>query len=265
MDAFTSCPLAFRFVNLDHLPEPPAAPSTKGSLVHRALELLYVNPPARRTAADARAAYDRAVAEYLVLPDLVDLHLDEAELDAFVADGWALVEAAMRMEDPTTVTPIGLELWMEATAGDVALRGISDRLELDADGELIVTDYKTGRPPGARYELRSLGAVQVYSLLCEEVLGRRPVAVRLMYLRDGVTITAHPSAQSVRFVRTKAAAIHAAIAEACATDRFEPRPGWLCASCAYQRWCPAFGGDPALAVIESGAESAAAAAAVAAA
>ena len=134
MDAFTSCPLAFRFVSLDHLPEPPAAPSTKGSLVHRALELLYVNPPERRTAVDARAAYDRAVAEYLVLPDLVDLHLDEAELDAFVADGWALVEAAMRMEDPTSVTPIGLELWMETTAGDLALRGIIDRLELDADG-----------------------------------------------------------------------------------------------------------------------------------
>ena len=51
------------------------------------------------------------------------------------------------IEDPTTVTPIGLELRMEVELDGLTLRGIIDRLELDADGELVVTDYKTGRGP----------------------------------------------------------------------------------------------------------------------
>ena len=64
----------------------------------------------------------------------------------------------------------------------LALRGIIDRLELDADGELVVTDYKTGRAPGLKYEQRRLAGVHFYSFLCEEVLGVRPSAIRLMYL-----------------------------------------------------------------------------------
>ena len=68
MEAFTSCPLAFRFLSIERLPEPPSIHSTRGSLVHRALELLFVNPPERRGSADARAAYEQAVAEYHELP-----------------------------------------------------------------------------------------------------------------------------------------------------------------------------------------------------
>ena len=51
------------------------------------------------------------------------------------------------MEDPTAVRDIGLELRLEAQVGALTLRGIIDRLELDAEGGLVVTDYKTGRAP----------------------------------------------------------------------------------------------------------------------
>ena len=35
--SFKDCALAFRFANIDRLPEPPSPAATKGSLVHRAL------------------------------------------------------------------------------------------------------------------------------------------------------------------------------------------------------------------------------------
>ena len=50
VEAFTSCPLAFRFASIEKLPEPPRPHTTKGSLVHRALELLFVDyRPHQRT------------------------------------------------------------------------------------------------------------------------------------------------------------------------------------------------------------------------
>ena len=58
---------------------------------------------------------------------------------------------------------------METELAGTRLRGIIDRLELTADGELVVTDYKTGRPPSERYEQSKLGGVHFYSLLCERV------------------------------------------------------------------------------------------------
>ena len=78
--------------------------------------------------------------------------------------------------NPATVTPIGLELQLEAQVGGLLMRGIIDRLEEDADGLLVVTDYKTGRAPSVQYEQRRLGGVPFYAFLCEQALGRRHVA-----------------------------------------------------------------------------------------
>jgi putative RecB family exonuclease len=251
VEAFTSCPLAFRFANIDKLPEPPNVHTTKGSLVHRALELLFTHPPAQRDVATLHGAFDQAVAEFQSDPEFVFLDLDEAEEAAFVDDAWSLAENYLRMEDPAGVREIGLELRLEAQVGDLALRGIIDRLELDEQGELVVTDYKTGRSPGERYEQSSLGGVHFYSFLCESVLGRRPAAIRLMYLRSGEILTAIPSPQSVRFITTRTTAVWKAVERACTTEDFRPRPSALCSSCAFQQWCPEFGGDPALAAVEA--------------
>ncbi|HEX2783178.1 MAG TPA: PD-(D/E)XK nuclease family protein, partial [Ilumatobacteraceae bacterium] len=83
------------------------------------------------------------------------------------------------------------------------------------------------------------------------VLGRRPSAIRLMYLRTGETITALPSAQSVKFITTRTTAVWKAVERACNTGTFLPRQGPLCASCSFQQWCPAFGGQPELAAVEA--------------
>ena len=251
VDAFTSCPMAFRFASIEKLPESPSPHATKGSLVHRVLELLFTGPAVSRTIDSAQVCFRRAVDEYSVDPDFTGLDLDEAQKQVFVADAWTLVEAYFRMEDPTTIREIGLELRLEAQVGSLALRGIIDRLELDADGGLVVTDYKTGRAPGLKYEQGRLAGVHFYSFLCEQVLGQRPAAIRLMYLRSGETITALPSAQSVKFITTRTTAVWKAGERACTTGNFQPRQGPLCSSCSFQEWCPAFGGTPELAAVEA--------------
>ena len=251
VESFLSCPLAFRFASIEKLPEPPSIHTTRGSLVHRALELLFMLPNRQRTREAAFRSLEAAIAEYRSDPEFVELHLGEAEAEAFFAEARDLVEAYLRMEDPTAVRDIGLELRLEAPVGDLVLRGIIDRLELDDDGGLVVTDYKTGRAPSVNYEQTRLAGVHFYSFLCEAVLGRRPSAIRLMYLRTGEVIAATPSAQSVRFVTTRTTAVWKAVEKACLTGTFQPRPSSLCSSCAFQPWCPAFGGDPELAAVEA--------------
>src|ERR1700737_589522 len=46
VSSFKDCALAFRFSAIDHLPEPPSPHAAKGTLVHRALELLMAEVPA---------------------------------------------------------------------------------------------------------------------------------------------------------------------------------------------------------------------------
>jgi putative RecB family exonuclease len=242
--AFKECPLAFRFSYLEHLPEPPSPWTSRGTLVHRALELLLDRPPDQRTLDAGLADLARARTELATHPDFTGLDLTEDERVAFDADAELCVRRYFELEDPRTVRPIGLELKLEADLGRTRLRGVIDRLELDADGELIVTDYKTGSVPSEMWEGKSLSGVHIYALLCERNFGKRPARVQLYYLSRPEAIIATASEQSVTAVERKTVAMWSAIANACERDDFRPRPGRLCDFCTFKPYCPAHGGDP---------------------
>jgi putative RecB family exonuclease len=251
VESFLSCPLAFRFASIEKLPDPPTQATTKGSLVHRALELLFLRPAEERVPAALDRSIDAAIEEYRTHPDFTHLGLNADEAQRFFAECREIAANYMKLEDPRTVKAIGLELRLEAPVGDITLRGIIDRLDLLPDGRLVVTDYKTGRAPSQHFEKKSLSGVQFYAFMCESVFGVIPAAVRLMYLKSGEIITATPSAQSTKFMTTRTSAVWKAVATACERDDFRPRPSTLCNYCAYQRWCPEYGGDPSKAAVEA--------------
>ncbi|HKY13311.1 MAG TPA: PD-(D/E)XK nuclease family protein [Microthrixaceae bacterium] len=245
VSAFKDCALAFRFSAIDRLPEPPSVPAVKGTLVHRALELLFCADAPDRTIALGHDCLRRAIDELSADPEFVELDLDDAARQAFFDDAALMVDRYFVVEDPTTINPIGLELRLEAEVGDLRLRGIIDRLELDEDGELVVTDYKTGRVPHHTQEINRLGGVHFYAFLCEQLFGKRPARVRLLYLGDQPQlIIATPSEQSIRGLRKKVSAIWTAVERACEREDFRPKPSRLCDWCAFQAYCPEFGGDP---------------------
>lgn len=264
VSTFTDCALAFRFSAIDRLPEPPSAPATKGTLVHSALERLFDLPADQRTLPAGLTAIDEAFELLRTQPDYVDLALDGDAEAAFLDDAEQLVRRYFQLEDPSTVQPIGLELQLGVELDGLTVRGIIDRLELDERGELIVTDYKTGKVPNQQYEQSRLGGVHFYAFLCERLFGQRPARVQLLYLSEPVAIITEPSEQSIRALERKVRAIWAAIEKACDRENFAPRPSKLCDWCAFQAFCPAFGGDPALAadvaatrlLIEAGSSSA---------
>lgn len=247
VSSFTDCALSFRFSAIDHLPEPPSVAASRGTLVHAALEKLFCLPAAERTLPAALSCLDQAVVELGPHPEFAGLELSVEEQATFHAEAAALVGHYFALEDPTRVTPIGIELKLEVQVAGVRLRGIIDRLELDAAGELVVTDYKTGRAPGESHEQQRLAGVSFYSLLCERLFGRRPAKVQLLYLADPIAILATPTDRSTRGVERKLAAVWSAVERACARDDFRPNPSRLCDWCAFKAYCPAFGGDVALA------------------
>ena len=151
LGAFTACPLAFRFSYVQRLPEPPSAPASKGTLVHRARERLHDRPASERTLEIALADLGLAASELAAHPEFAGLGLTDEEWDGFVVEAETLVRRYFDLEDPTRVNPIGLEIKLEAKLDKVTLRGIIDRLELDDEGELVVTDYKTGNTPSERW------------------------------------------------------------------------------------------------------------------
>ena len=225
VSSFTDCALAFRFSVIDRLPEPPSPAATRGTLVHAALERLHLLPPDDRTVDAALACLADAAVELRDDPEYVGLELSADDEVAFHAEATQLVRNYFRLEDPRTVRAIGLELMLTADVDGLSLRGIIDRLELDGDGGLVVTDYKTGSAPSTQYERKRLSGVHIYSLLCEELLGV-------------------PSDRSTRGTRRTLGAVWQAVERACHREDFRPQPSRLCEWCSFRAYCPAFGGDP---------------------
>ncbi|HET7523791.1 MAG TPA: PD-(D/E)XK nuclease family protein [Acidimicrobiales bacterium] len=244
VSSFKDCALSFRLSNIDRLPEPPSALAAKGTLVHRALELLmWEEDPPDRTETAALEKLDRAVPEILDGEEYASLQLGADERAEFVDDAATLIRNYFTLEDPTQLRVIGTELRMSVELGTLKLSGIIDRLELDEDGELVVTDYKTGKAPRANLEQSRLTGVHFYAFLCERVLGRRPARVQLLHLREPIAISTIPSDQSIRGLQQQTLAIWTAVEQACRREDFRPKPGRLCDYCAYHEYCPAVGGD----------------------
>lgn len=243
VSSFTSCALAFRFSAIDQLPEPPSPAATKGTLVHLALEHLFARDPADRTIDAALEDLARAAEAIEDDPDFTGLELDEAAEATFWSDAERLVRRYFDIEDPRQIQPVGLELMLEAQVDDIRIRGIIDRLELDGQGGLVVTDYKTGRSPQVAHQQGRLGGVAFYALLCQELFGVLPSRVQLLYLGDGLTIATEPTEQSIRALKAKLRALWQAIERACEREDFRPKPGPLCSWCAFQAYCPAQGGE----------------------
>ena len=239
--AFTNCPLAFRFSQIERRPEPPSPHSVKGTLVHDVLEgLFWHHAPGDRSPAAAAAELQRAWGALQDNEEFVLLELDAGAAEAFLADARTLVDNYFRLEDPDRTHAVAVELGVETMVDGMRLRGIIDRLDLAPDGSLIVVDYKTGRAPSERFERGSMGGVQTYALLCESVLGRAPAEVRLLYLRQPVAISTVASEQTIRGQRKRAVAVWTAIARACDAEDFRPHVGPLCDFCHFKAACPAF-------------------------
>lgn len=248
VSTFKDCALAFRFTAIDHLPEAPSPAAVKGTFVHRALQgLFWDHAKGQRSVAAARRALEAVWGGRHDDPEFCALELSADEQDAFVAECGMLVERYFALEDPDTVDAAGVELSLEVDLDGVRLRGIIDRLDVTPEGEFVVVDYKTGRVPTEQNEHSRLGGVHFYALLCEQVLGRLPSKVRLLYLRESVAIETAPTEQAMRGLRQRTTAVWRAIERACATEDFRPKPSALCRWCSFQSLCPAFGGDPALA------------------
>lgn len=245
---FKACPLLYRFRCVDRLPQSPSPAATRGTLVHSVLENLFELPAAERTLTAARdmlpSAWQRLRAEEPAVDELFAADDSGAELGTWLQSAADLVGNYFELEDPARLEPASREQRVEVVIDGVRLRGVIDRLDVSAAGDLRVVDYKTGASPREAFEGKALFQMKFYALVLWRTRGVVPRQLRLIYLADTDTLTYAPDAEElVRFERTLMA-IWAAIQRAMQTGDFRPNPSRLCAWCDFTALCPAFGGTP---------------------
>lgn len=251
VSSFQDCALQFRFASIQNLPQPPGIHAVKGNVVHRALELLLALQPDDRTRHGAHESMAKARREYEPIYDFTGLNLTHEQSDRFWRECSGLIDGYLEMEDPRKINGIEIELWVEAPLDGFAIRGYIDRLERDEHGNLVVTDYKTGKAPRANDVDNKMRQLEMYAYMIRAMRGELPATLQLLYIKEGVKLTRSPTEQSMRSVATQTSETYKSIELACTTGEFPARKSGLCNFCNFRKWCPEFGGDPTRAAAEA--------------
>ncbi|MCW2622275.1 MAG: recombinase RecB, partial [Frankiales bacterium] len=149
------------------------------------------------------------------------------------------------MEDPTRLEPARREQKVEVDLpGGLRLRGIVDRVDVAADGQVRIVDYKTGNAPSEMFEGKALFQMKFYALVLWRLSGVVPALLQLMYLGNQVFLRYSPDEHDLLATERKVLALWAAIERAIQQKDFPSSPSRLCSWCDYQQLCPSFGGTP---------------------
>jgi RecB family exonuclease len=144
-------------------------------------------------------------------------------------------------------TEVPLRAEVELPDGQrVLLNGYADRLELDAQGRVVVVDLKTGKTPPTKAEIDEHPQLGLYQLAVENGAvpdHDEPGGAELWQLRQevggGMRVqpqdVQQPDAEGVRTIERQ-------LMEAATrlrAEEFPARPGNHCKYCAFERFCPA--------------------------
>lgn len=242
LDTFLQCPLKFKYSRIDRLVDPPTEATTLGSFVHAVLEDMYRLNPEERTMDTARQLMSQHWFNTFQEEILSVLGNNTTALREFRWRAWWCVENFFKLEDPTTITPAGIEHELNSSIAGVPIRGFIDRWTRGEEG-IVITDYKTGKTPQPRYMADKYRQLLIYGDILSTELDEPLEAIELLYLKDGVRKsrkTDDALRRDIDNVRSIISQTYEQVLTRCDAGVFEPTPNRLCDWCSYKSFCPAW-------------------------
>lgn len=237
LSTFQQCPLKYKFSRLDKLPSEPTEAQVLGSFVHEILEELFGYDPNDRTLTVARAVARK------LWSDKWNAEFDQLKVKSSVNDfrwqSWWCVENYFAMEDPTIFQPNGIEVKVDGIIGGAPVLGIVDRWHLEDNG-IVVSDYKTGKKPNAKYEWEKKLQITMYCILLSEQTGFDINRAELLYLKSARYATYEISNELIDTVTENVSETWVQIGKMCESGVFDTKVGPLCNWCDYKNICPAW-------------------------
>jgi RecB family exonuclease len=254
---YEECPLRWRFLYIDKLPEAPRGYFTFGRVIHSVLEQLVaplVVPTARRAGeSDRQRTLDEfhargrdATPPRWFSPD----ELLEAYAREWSAEGYSSPEEESRYkalgrelllryydfllrERPV---PVAVEEHLETRWDGIPVHGYVDRIDRTASGGLEIVDYKTSREL-SNDDARESDQLSLYQVLVEKNYAEPVHGLTLYHLRSLTPLRTEPRD------RASLVGLHdrfGTVLDGIRAEAFEPAPGRHCMRCDFRDRCPEF-------------------------
>lgn len=256
LDTYKTCPLKFKFQQLDKIRTPKNIEMIFGSAVHSALKYMFERTPLYPTLDEVidffRNKWDEQAAAIGDKP--------ENEKDALREQGIALLKNFYKKNQPWNFNAVELESFFSAELEDPktgekhVLTGIMDRIDKNQDDDSYeIIDYKTAKKMPSQSVVDSDLQMSIYHLGIVKRwphLASREIKLSLYFLKHGEKIsTVRSKKQLEETAETVLEAIREIEGRMADNYDFPPHPSALCDWCGCRKMCPMwkhlYGGQPA--------------------
>jgi DNA helicase-2/ATP-dependent DNA helicase PcrA len=229
IENYSICPLQFKLEREWKIPSDAPAAMQYGAVMHDVLRAYYDSVRAERT-------LDEETLLELFKTSLVNVKIADAYQHAlYEKQGIEQLQQFLSLcrENPVPEV-LHTEERFEIKIGDAVIAGRIDRIDRNAQGRIIVTDYKTGKSKSQEDADESL-QLSIYALAAQGKWGYDVSAVAFYNLAENCAITTARSKLELQQARIMIEEVASKIA----AKQFEARPGFHCRFCAYRKLCPA--------------------------
>ncbi len=233
LDEFRTCPLKYKYSQIDRIKTPKSKEQVFGTLLHSTLKLVHTPDILSPTLEQALDFFSKNWNS--------EVFTDEIEERAAFSQGVAMIQDYYKKNDLTKVNIVDLESRFQIEIGDKEkhiITGVIDRIDKTEDGYEII-DYKTTRKLPSQEKVDNDLQLSIYLTAFlkrypKEIANLDKIKVSLYYLKHGVKLSSQRTLEQVK----QSEKLVLDLIDEIKKSKFEPIISGLCDWCGYQDICP---------------------------
>ncbi|MEK9183689.1 MAG: PD-(D/E)XK nuclease family protein, partial [Patescibacteria group bacterium] len=246
LDTFKTCPLKYKFQEIDKIRAPKNIEAVFGSSIHAALKYMFKKSPLYPTLDQVIDFFRETWDQRKATIDSDAYNPETAEL--YHKQGVSLLENFYKKNQPWNFNVVDLESRFETEIKDEKtgeshiLAGIIDRIDKNDDEIYEIIDYKTARKMPGQKELDNDLQLSVYHLGLTKRwphLDPNKIKLSLYFLKHREKISTTRTREQLKDTQRAILSVISDINDRIRDSyNFPPTPSALCDWCGYRRICP---------------------------